>query len=190
MAPLLSLLGHGWSTQDLTHKCLCRGSQSIRFDEVCWKIKHVWWLQLKFILLQFWPCNYFQTFVVLQPNLEYFDASHNHVITLEGIRGLTKLQFFNLSWNRLKKSWEVIKILYEHTPNLLSLDITHNPWYKVRRLKIWSCTLILLRPLLWKKPYDHIMESLFSWGLHSVALLWHFYSEMSLRHNFFLFSFQ
>ncbi|XP_071894260.1 leucine-rich repeat-containing protein 9 isoform X2 [Anas platyrhynchos] len=70
------------------------------------------------------------------PNLEYFDASHNHVITLEGIRGLTKLQFFNLSWNRLKKSWEVIKILYEHTPNLLSLDITHNPWYKPASLRL------------------------------------------------------
>uniref|UniRef100_A0A8C3GD26 U2A'/phosphoprotein 32 family A C-terminal domain-containing protein n=1 Tax=Cairina moschata TaxID=8855 RepID=A0A8C3GD26_CAIMO len=70
------------------------------------------------------------------PNLEYFDASHNHVITLEGIRGLTKLQFFNLSWNQLKKSWEVIKILYEHTPNLLSLDITHNPWYKPASLRL------------------------------------------------------
>ncbi|XP_066854581.1 leucine-rich repeat-containing protein 9 isoform X2 [Anser cygnoides] len=70
------------------------------------------------------------------PNLEYFDASHNHVITLEGIRGLTKLQCFNLSWNQLKKSWEVINILNEHTPNLLSLDITHNPWYKPVSLRL------------------------------------------------------
>uniref|UniRef100_A0A8B9C7N4 U2A'/phosphoprotein 32 family A C-terminal domain-containing protein n=1 Tax=Anser brachyrhynchus TaxID=132585 RepID=A0A8B9C7N4_9AVES len=70
------------------------------------------------------------------PNLEYFDASHNHVITLEGVRGLTKLQCFNLSWNQLKKSWEVINILNEHTPNLLSLDITHNPWYKPVSLRL------------------------------------------------------
>lgn len=69
--------------------------------------------------------------IVLQPNLEYFDASHNHVITLEGIRALNKLQFFDLSWNQLKKSKEVISILRKHTPNLQSLDIRHNPWYKV-----------------------------------------------------------
>ncbi|NXC47607.1 LRRC9 protein, partial [Penelope pileata] len=70
------------------------------------------------------------------PNLEYFDASHNHVITLEGIRGLSKLQFFNLSWNQLKKSKEVINILREDTPNLQSLDIAHNPWYKPASLRL------------------------------------------------------
>ncbi|KAM6335818.1 LOW QUALITY PROTEIN: leucine-rich repeat-containing protein 9 [Podargus strigoides] len=53
---------------------------------------------------------------------EYFDANHNHVMTLEGIRGLSKLQFFNLSWNQLKKSREDINILHKHTPNL--------PWHK------------------------------------------------------------
>ncbi|KAM6134155.1 LOW QUALITY PROTEIN: leucine-rich repeat-containing protein 9 [Phoenicopterus ruber ruber] len=61
------------------------------------------------------------------PNREYFDASHNHVVTLEGIRG----QFFSLSWYQLKKSREDINILHKHTPNLLSLDITHNPWHKL-----------------------------------------------------------
>ncbi|NXK49459.1 LRRC9 protein, partial [Chauna torquata] len=89
-----------------------------------------------FILLHFWPHNYLQTRVVLQPNLEYFDASHNHVITLEGIGGLSKLQFFNLSWNQLEKSREVINILCKHTPNLLSLDIAHNPWYKPGSLRL------------------------------------------------------
>ncbi|XP_009668984.2 leucine-rich repeat-containing protein 9 [Struthio camelus] len=71
------------------------------------------------------------------PNLEYCDASHNHVITLEGLRHLRKLQFFNLSWNQLKKTREEINILHEHTPNLLSLDITHNPWHKPASLR-WS----------------------------------------------------
>uniref|UniRef100_A0A8C3M464 Leucine rich repeat containing 9 n=1 Tax=Chrysolophus pictus TaxID=9089 RepID=A0A8C3M464_CHRPC len=70
------------------------------------------------------------------PNLEYLDASHNHVITLEGIRGLSKLQFFDLSWNELKKSKEVIKILCKHTPNLQSLDIRHNPWYKPTSIRL------------------------------------------------------
>ncbi|XP_072193456.1 leucine-rich repeat-containing protein 9 [Excalfactoria chinensis] len=70
------------------------------------------------------------------PNLEYFDASHNHVITLEGIEGLSKLQFFDLSWNQLKKSKEVINILCKHTPNLQSLDIRHNPWYKPTSIRL------------------------------------------------------
>ncbi|KAM4778325.1 LOW QUALITY PROTEIN: leucine-rich repeat-containing protein 9 [Cyanocitta cristata] len=30
-----------------------------------------------------------------------FDGNHNHVITFEGIRGLNKLYFFNLRWNRI-----------------------------------------------------------------------------------------
>uniref|UniRef100_A0A8C2Y7E4 Leucine-rich repeat-containing protein 9-like n=1 Tax=Coturnix japonica TaxID=93934 RepID=A0A8C2Y7E4_COTJA len=70
------------------------------------------------------------------PNLEYFDASHNYVITLEGIGGLSKLQFFDLSWNQLKKSKEVINILCKHTPNLQSLDIRHNPWYKPTSIRL------------------------------------------------------
>ncbi|XP_042669554.1 leucine-rich repeat-containing protein 9 [Centrocercus urophasianus] len=70
------------------------------------------------------------------PNLEYLDASHNHVITLEGIRGLSKLQFFDLSWNQLKESKEVLNILCEHTPNLQSLDIRHNPWCKPTSIRL------------------------------------------------------
>ncbi|KAM6255875.1 LOW QUALITY PROTEIN: leucine-rich repeat-containing protein 9 [Spheniscus humboldti] len=68
------------------------------------------------------------------PKREYFDASHNHVITLEGIRGLHKLQFFNLSWNQLKKSREDINILHKNTP--ISLDITHSPWHKPASLQL------------------------------------------------------
>ncbi|KAM9291429.1 LOW QUALITY PROTEIN: leucine-rich repeat-containing protein 9 [Morus bassanus] len=70
------------------------------------------------------------------PNREHFDASHNHGITFEGIRGLSKLQFFNLSWNPLKKSREDVNILHKHNPNLLSLDITHNPWHKPASLQL------------------------------------------------------
>ncbi|KAM6069635.1 LOW QUALITY PROTEIN: leucine-rich repeat-containing protein 9 [Theristicus caerulescens] len=69
--------------------------------------------------------------------MEYFDASYNPGITLEGIRGLSKLQFFiELSWNQLKKSREDINILHKHTPNFLSLDITHNPWHKPASLQL------------------------------------------------------
>ncbi|KAM6130880.1 LOW QUALITY PROTEIN: leucine-rich repeat-containing protein 9 [Pterocles gutturalis] len=83
--------------------------------------------------------QYFQwlrpIFSKVQPNKEYFNASHNQVITLEDIRGLSKLQFFNLSWNQLKKSREDINILDRH-PNLFTLDITHNPWHKIPVLNL------------------------------------------------------
>ncbi|KAM9290094.1 LOW QUALITY PROTEIN: leucine-rich repeat-containing protein 9 [Cariama cristata] len=64
------------------------------------------------------------------PSWKYFYVRHNHVITFEGIRVLSKLQFFNLSWNQLEKSREDINILHKHTPNILGLDITHNQWLK------------------------------------------------------------
>lgn len=72
------------------------------------------------------PCLY-----ALQYNLEYLDASHNHVITLEGFRGLMKLKHLDLSWNQLKKTGEEINVLCKHTTSLLTLDIQHNPWQKV-----------------------------------------------------------
>lgn len=68
---------------------------------------------------------------LLQYNLEYLDASHNHVITLEGFRGLMKLKQLDLSWNQLKKSGDEINVLCKHTTSLLILDIRHNPWQKV-----------------------------------------------------------
>ncbi|KAM9380999.1 LOW QUALITY PROTEIN: leucine-rich repeat-containing protein 9 [Phaethornis superciliosus] len=48
-------------------------------------------------------------------------TTHNHVISLEDIRGLSKLQFFNLRWNKLKS--KDINILYKHTPNIFSLNV-------------------------------------------------------------------
>ncbi|XP_042302422.1 leucine-rich repeat-containing protein 9 isoform X2 [Sceloporus undulatus] len=72
----------------------------------------------------------------IMPNLEYFDASHNHVITLEGIRGLNKLKYLDLSWNQLKKAGEEISVLRKHTPAVLSLDIRHNPWHKPASVRL------------------------------------------------------
>ncbi|XP_038612832.1 leucine-rich repeat-containing protein 9 isoform X2 [Tachyglossus aculeatus] len=69
-------------------------------------------------------------------NLEYLDVSHNYVITLEGFRGLSKLKHLDLSWNQLKKSGEEINTLQRHTPNLLNLDIRHNPWQKPATLRL------------------------------------------------------
>ncbi|KAM6360335.1 LOW QUALITY PROTEIN: leucine-rich repeat-containing protein 9 [Alca torda] len=66
---------------------------------------------------------------ISQPNRDYSGVSHSRVITFEGIRDLSKLQFFNLSWNQLKRSREDINILHKHIPNLLSLDM--HPWHKV-----------------------------------------------------------
>ncbi|KAM6392616.1 LOW QUALITY PROTEIN: leucine-rich repeat-containing protein 9 [Pluvialis apricaria] len=69
------------------------------------------------------------------PNWEYFDVSHNYMITFEGIRGLSKMQFFNLSCSQVKKSREDINMLHKHTPKILNLDITHNPWHKASLLE-------------------------------------------------------
>nr|XP_054303550.1 leucine-rich repeat-containing protein 9 isoform X4 [Pongo pygmaeus] len=69
-------------------------------------------------------------------NLEYLDASHNHVITLEGFRGLMKLKHLDLSWNQLKKSGDEINMLCKHTTSLLTLDIQHNPWQKPATLRL------------------------------------------------------
>ncbi|KAJ8788344.1 hypothetical protein J1605_000400 [Eschrichtius robustus] len=68
-------------------------------------------------------------------NLEYLDASHNHVITLEGFRGLMKLKHLDLSWNQLKKSGDEINMLCKHTTSLLTLDIRQNPWQKLSLLR-------------------------------------------------------
>lgn len=78
-----------------------------------------------------WSFQHHFYLYVLQYNLEYLDASHNHVITLEGFRGLMKLKHLDLSWNQLKKSGAEINVLCKHTTSLLTLDIRHNPWQKV-----------------------------------------------------------
>lgn len=82
---------------------------------------------------------------MLQYNLEYLDASHNHVITLEGFRGLMKLKHLDLSWNQLKKSGDEINMLCKHTTSLLTLDIQHNPWQKVCRRHVTKKQTFLLQ---------------------------------------------
>lgn len=77
------------------------------------------------------PSQHCTYLYVPQYNLEYLDASHNHVITLEGFRGLMKLKHLDLSWNQLKKTGDEINVLCKHTTSLLTLDIQHNPWQKV-----------------------------------------------------------
>ncbi|KAK4822727.1 LOW QUALITY PROTEIN: hypothetical protein QYF61_019724, partial [Mycteria americana] len=109
-------------------------------DEVLMKVEPTVKVRPQIACLNEKKPQYFQwlrpIFSQVQPNQEYFDASHNHVITLEGIRGLSKLQFFDLSWNQLKKSKEVINILHKHTPSLFSFDITHNSWRKPTSLHL------------------------------------------------------
>ncbi|XP_039597283.1 leucine-rich repeat-containing protein 9 [Polypterus senegalus] len=70
------------------------------------------------------------------PNLEYLDASHNHIAGLEGMRSLSKLKHFDLSWNCLTRVRDEIAILRKHTPALLYLDISNNPWLKTDSLRL------------------------------------------------------
>lgn len=78
-------------------------------------------------------CNHLSCLLPqLQPNLEFLDASYNHLITLEGLRDLERLKHLDVSWNKLTKSREEAAVLRKHTPTLLKLDTRHNPWKKVR----------------------------------------------------------
>lgn len=66
-----------------------------------------------------------------QPNLEFLDASYNHLVTLEGLRVLGQLKELNVSWNKLTKAREDVAVLRKHTPTLLKLDTRYNPWNRV-----------------------------------------------------------
>lgn len=67
-----------------------------------------------------------------QPNLEFLDASYNHLVTLEGLGVLGQLKELNVSWNKLTKAREDVAVLRKHTPTLLKLDTRYNPWNRVR----------------------------------------------------------
>lgn len=66
-----------------------------------------------------------------QPNLEFLDASFNHLVTLEGLRSLGQLKQLDVSWNKLTKAREDTAVLRKHTPALLRLDTRYNPWNRV-----------------------------------------------------------
>lgn len=67
----------------------------------------------------------------LQPNLEFLDASFNHLVTLEGLRRLGQLKQLDVRWNKLTKVREDTAVLRKHTPALLKLDTRYNPWNRV-----------------------------------------------------------
>lgn len=59
------------------------------------------------------------------------DASFNHLVTLEGLRGLGHLKELDVCWNKLTKAREDIAVLGKHTPALIKLDARYNPWKRV-----------------------------------------------------------
>lgn len=67
----------------------------------------------------------------LQPNLEFLDVSYNHLTTLDGLRGLERLQQLDVSWNKLTQAREEAAALKKHAPVLLKLDTSYNPWERV-----------------------------------------------------------
>ncbi|XP_062619612.1 leucine-rich repeat-containing protein 9-like isoform X3 [Saccostrea cucullata] len=73
---------------------------------------------------------------VANMGLEYLDASFNHISTLEGLKNMMKLKFFDLSWNKLTNTREDLSILRKHACNLLTLDLRHNHWLKPQNLRL------------------------------------------------------
>lgn len=70
-----------------------------------------------------------------QPNLEFLDASFNHLVTLEGLRGLGQLKQFDVRWNKLTTAREDTAVLRKHMPSLLKLDTRYNTWNRVCAMK-------------------------------------------------------
>ena len=44
---------------------------------------------------------------------------------------MKKISYLDLSWNQLTNTRDDISILRKHTPELATLDLSHNPWQKV-----------------------------------------------------------
>ncbi|CAB1330973.1 unnamed protein product [Coregonus sp. 'balchen'] len=60
--------------------------------------------------------------VFLQHNLEFADASYNHLLSLEGLRRLGRLKQLDLRWNQLNRARKETSVLRKHAPALLRLD--------------------------------------------------------------------
>ncbi|XP_043553199.1 leucine-rich repeat-containing protein 9 [Chiloscyllium plagiosum] len=63
-------------------------------------------------------------------HLRFLDASHNQLITLDGFTGMENLNYLDLSWNQLTYIKKEIGVLHKHAFELLTLDLSHNPWKK------------------------------------------------------------
>ncbi|XP_071079047.1 leucine-rich repeat-containing protein 9-like [Haliotis cracherodii] len=69
-------------------------------------------------------------------SLEYLDASFNKIITLEGMKGLSRLKQLDISWNRLTNTREELSILRKHMSGLKTLNMRYNPWLKPDGLRL------------------------------------------------------
>uniref|UniRef100_A0A7N8YKB7 Leucine rich repeat containing 9 n=1 Tax=Mastacembelus armatus TaxID=205130 RepID=A0A7N8YKB7_9TELE len=82
---------------------------------------------------------------LFNPKLEFLDASFNHLVTLEGLKGLGQLKQLDVRWNKLIKTREDAAVLRKNTPSLLRLDTRYNPWDKPEavRMIILGCLTTL-----------------------------------------------
>lgn len=76
-------------------------------------------------------CNVLSLLPKPQPNLEFLDASYNHLVTLHGLKALGQLKQLDVRWNNLTKAREDTAVLRKHTPALLKFDTRYNPWNRV-----------------------------------------------------------
>ncbi|XP_056023048.1 leucine-rich repeat-containing protein 9-like isoform X3 [Ostrea edulis] len=73
---------------------------------------------------------------VASMGLEYLDASFNQISSLDGLKNMVKLKFFDLSWNKLANTREDLSILRKHACNLLTLDLRNNQWLKPQNIRL------------------------------------------------------
>lgn len=62
--------------------------------------------------------------------LENLDASFNRIVTLDGVKNMTFLRYFDISWNSLRHLRDEIALIRKHMPAIEILDVRHNPWLK------------------------------------------------------------
>uniref|UniRef100_A0A3Q3WLV3 Uncharacterized protein n=1 Tax=Mola mola TaxID=94237 RepID=A0A3Q3WLV3_MOLML len=81
-------------------------------------------------------CNVLSLLPKPQPNLEFLDASYNHLVTLHGLKALGQLKQLDVRWNNLTKAREDTAVLRKHTPALLKFDTRYNPWNRPKTVRM------------------------------------------------------
>ncbi|XP_014790953.1 leucine-rich repeat-containing protein 9 [Octopus bimaculoides] len=80
--------------------------------------------------------NNFTSLDLVYPSLEYVDVSFNKISTLEGLKNLPNLEYFDLSWNCLIDFSYSLNVLKQNAINLHKLNVSYNHWHEPSDLRI------------------------------------------------------